>query len=469
MSYDAERIATSAQWLAQLRWVAVVGQLVTIGMVTGPLGVDLLVTPLLAMVALTASTNIGFWSAIRRGTSRRSPRRQLHMLGGLMLLDLLVLTSMLAVTGGTTNPFAIFYFVNLALGGVLLPTRWAWLLAGVAVLAFGGLRCVYWPIEILEPAGTAAGLFGDHRPWRLVDAGLLIAFAGCAAVIVWFTTRLTSELIRSEAARRRGEEFRARNEKLEALGTLAAGAAHELATPLSTIAVVAKELEREVARGDASPETVADIELIRGEVDRCRSILDRMSMRSGEAPGEAPAEMPVADLIEEVLKELPARDRVSTDYQYAAATATLTAPRTALSQVLRAVVQNGIDASAVDDDALPVRIVVGPALGGVEIAIHDQGTGMLPDVLQRAGEPFFTTKSPGKGMGLGLFLARSVIERLGGELNIESQSGTGSTVRVSLPASFDAKAAEGDDLSRGLAGADADNNEKVNPVADAQH
>ncbi|MEM6655088.1 MAG: ATP-binding protein [Planctomycetota bacterium] len=435
MPHDAQRIATSAQWLAQLRWVAVFGQLVTVGVVAGPLGVELPVRTLLVMIAVTAGTNAAFWWAIRKRAFSRSTRRQRNTLGALMLLDLAVLTGMLGVTGGTNNPFAVFYFVNLALCGVLLRPKWAWFLAGMTVVAFGGLRCVHVPMDELTPPGVA-----DPTAWRLVDAGLLVAFTACAAVIVWFATRLTSELARSESARRRVEDLRARSEKLEALGTLAAGAAHELATPLSTIAVVAKELERELALGDASAETVADIELIRSEVDRCRTILDRMSMRTGEAPGEAPAEMPVGELLEEVLAGLGDRRRVELAYEYATAAATMTCPRTALAQALRAIVQNGLDASAATEGAAAVRVVVGPALGGVEVAVHDRGPGMPAEVLQRAGEPFFTTKSPGEGMGLGLFLARSVIERVGGELRLESQPGEGATVRVILPARFRAPA-----------------------------
>lgn len=430
-AYDSERIATSAQWLAQLRWVAVVGQLVTIGAVAVPLRVDLPMTALLGMIGLTATTNAAFSWLIRRHRQRPAPQRLLHVLGALMLLDLLILTGMLSATGGFRNPFAVFYFVNLALCGVLLPARWAWGLAGVAVVAFGGLRCVYWPVEVLLPPGASV-----RPPWRLIDAGQLVAFSACAVVIVWFTTRLTSELVNSEDARRLAEDHRARSKKLEALGTLAAGAAHELATPLSTIAVVAKELQLSTMTGNASDETAADIELIRSEVDRCRAILDRMSTRTGEAPGETPAVTPVADLVADVVGGLQRQDMVAVKYEFSAAEATITAPVTALSQAIRAVVQNGLDASTRGSSEPAVEMVVGPALGGVEIAVLDAGDGMPPEVLERAGEPFFTTKPPGKGMGLGLFLARSVVEHVGGELRIESRVGTGSTVRVRLPAVF---------------------------------
>lgn len=431
---DAARLAFNAAWLAQLRWVAVAGQLVTIAFVLW-LGIALPTAPLLALVAVTGVTNAIFWWWVRQrrqGPADATAARVWHTaLGGLMLLDLLVLSAMLSLTGGPNNPFVIFYFVNLALCGVLLPARWAWLLNAMAVVAFAVISYRHLPVDVLRDADRLRS-FAELGRAHVVGLGALAAFAACSTVIVSFATRLTRELRLAQQERLHAEELRSRSEKLEALGTLAAGAAHELATPLSAIAVAAGELQRELATQEVSSDALEDVSLIRESLDRCRRILDRMSTESGHAAGEAPERITVAELLEEVLDELANRSLVQLSLSDSIGATELLVPPTALAQALRAIVQNAIDVSAdatsdcvlIEAEALPTEALL--------VTITDRGAGMPADVLARAAEPFFTTKAPGSGMGLGLFLARSVIERIGGSLSIASQTGQGTTVSVTL-------------------------------------
>ncbi|MGL4513403.1 MAG: ATP-binding protein [Lacipirellulaceae bacterium] len=434
----SNRLAINAAWYGKLRWVAALGQLVTIAVVAWPLGISVPRGPLLALVAVTVASNAVFWwwSKGLRGATPPSRAEWQAVLGGLMLLDLVMLTAILYLTGGTTNPFVLFYFVNLALSGVLLPAWWAWVLSMLAVIAFGYLSCSHEAVPVLQdPARlrslkelAAAGVGAPIAMW-----GAWVAFAGCAAVIVAFTTRLTAELRSSERRRRRAEEERARAAKLEALGTLAAGAAHELATPLSTIAVATGEALRQLEGAGASLEALDDLRLVRSELTRCRTILDRMSVRSGQAPGERPETIRAAALVEEVLGELAARDRVRVEYESGAGRLEVLIPRVALSQALRGVVQNAIDATAESASTVPVEVRADPLASTLRLRVIDNGPGMPPAVLARASEPFYTTKPPGRGMGLGLYLARSVVERLGGSLRIESIPGSGTTVTIVLP------------------------------------
>lgn len=428
---DATRLAINAAWLAQLRWVAVAGQLLTIGVVVFMLDIEAPVTPLLALVILTAVTNAGFtfWLHLQNARERAptSPRVWHMALGGLMLLDLLVLSLMLSLTGGPTNPFAVFYFVNLALCGVVLPARWAWLLGGVAIAAFALISYQHLPVAVLRDADRLKSIAHLGRP-HVVGIGALAAFAACSTVIVSFATRLTRELRQAQEARFQAEELRSRSEKLEALGTLAAGAAHELATPLGAIAVAAGELQRELNETAASPEVVDDVRLIREALARCRRILDRMSIDSGQAAGEAPEPITASDLIQEVLEELIDGPAVRVHLPSEAEQVEVMAPPTALAQAVRAIVQNALDVS-------PAGVELSAAVTAQELklVVVDSGPGMPAVVLARAAEPFFTTKEPGRGMGLGLFLARSVIERIGGRINIASRPGQGTTVSVRLP------------------------------------
>lgn len=437
-SDPSSRLAINADWFAKLRWVAVVGQLMTIAFVSGPLEIETPVKPLLLLVSVTTISNLfyGWWASRRRHLATPQSTWQ-RVLVVLMVLDLVVLTAMLALTGGTTNPFVVFLFVNLALSGVVLTARWAWLLSGLAIGAFGLLAYVHVPVTTLQDSNRlqslltlrSAGTFDSP----IAVLGAWVAFAASATVIINFITRLTTELHTSNELRQEAEQHQARSEKLEALGTLAAGAAHELATPLSTIAVAAGEVQRELELAGHSPEVVDDMRLIRSELMRCRTILDRMSTESGQPTAGLPESLTAAELVAEILSEFPARQRVDLFWEDEAAQLRLTAPRTALAQALRAVVQNGIDASNDIDPQLHLTIKIDRLATMLRLAITDQGPGMPTEILARASEPFFTTKSPGRGMGLGLFLARSVVERLGGSLRLESPSDGGTVATIVLP------------------------------------
>jgi two-component system sensor histidine kinase RegB len=431
--------AVHAVWLLRLRWVACVGQLITIACASAVFGVPLPIGELLAVILVVAVSNALLFVGWRR-MSR--PERAMWwaewgdwLLAGVMTLDVVALTVLLYLTGGPTNPFIVFYFVNLALAAVILPARRAWALLGVALLGVAGLFAVHLPLPELEESHPLAG-------WRAAPAvrlqyqGLFVALAGCASVVVYFITYVTRELQQREAELRAADQDRARGQRLEALATLAAGAAHELATPLATIAVVAKELTRHLENVKV-PETVRDdVALIRGELDRCRAILDRMSASAGQAVGEEVALVGVGQLVEAILADVRRRERVVVSVAAEAQSLRVRVPLQALAQALRGLVRNALDAAERDAADVPgVRLNVASERPGLRFEISDSGPGMPPDVLARAGEPFFTTKEPGRGMGLGLFLCRSVVERLGGNLELRSPPGQGVTAIVRLPAS----------------------------------
>jgi two-component system sensor histidine kinase RegB len=221
----------------------------------------------------------------------------------------------------------------------------------------------------------------------------------------------------------------ARHERLASVTTMAAGAAHELGTPLATIAVVSQELERTVASLSIAEraQLAEDVGLIRTELARCRSILNRLSAEAGQPRGEAPVELRVDDVVADVLEGVPAaqrsRIRVSTEHNGAP----LRLPRAALLQVTQNLVQNALEAG---DGGVDFHFAVSAA--GVQIVVSDRGVGMSRDVLKRVGEPFFSTKPPGTGLGLGVFIARTLSEQMGGRFRLESEPGRGTTAIVEI-------------------------------------
>jgi two-component system sensor histidine kinase RegB len=258
--------------------------------------------------------------------------------------------------------------------------------------------------------------------------GMWVAFAVAAAFIVYFVTRIRRALARREADLEAERRLAARNEKLVALATLAAGAAHELATPLGTIMVAARELERQLAAGQGI--SADDLHAIREQAHRCRAILDQMAAEAGEGTGEAPSRISVEDLMARVLRGLRATPPVEVAVDEAVRGRALTVPAAALAQALRGVVKNAQEASPAET---PVSLIASGLDGRLALAVEDRGHGMAPEVLVRAGEPFFTTKPPGQGMGLGLFLTRSVVERLGGAVELRARPDGGTRVTLLVP------------------------------------
>jgi two-component system sensor histidine kinase RegB len=210
---------------------------------------------------------------------------------------------------------------------------------------------------------------------------------------------------------------------------MAAGAAHELSTPLGTVALAAKELERALTTKHPDAELAADARLIREQVGRCRGILDQMAQGAGTV-GESVTACSVGELVDETLVGIREHVKVHREIPDDVARATLRLPPRAVSQALRSLVTNAQDASPPN-----TAVVISARLEDTQLSvtIRDRGPGISKDVMKRLGEPFFTTKAPGRGMGLGLFLARAVIEGVGGSLQIDSPEAGGTEVRALLP------------------------------------
>jgi two-component system sensor histidine kinase RegB len=429
---QAEQSLINFVWLLKLRWVAALGQLATVLTVDLLLGVELPLHYLLPLIAFEALSNLVFagWLRLidrRGGFGEDSLSTVEALLAAVMVLDLLLLTALLFATGGPSNPFCLFYLVNVLLGSLVLRPLWSFGLMGFGVLCFTLLFYAHEPLPGLPPLAGGLTAWEMHEAWQLYLAGALASFALLAITLLYFFTRLRRELGELELELDVAKEQRERSKRLEAMATLAAGAAHELSTPLSTIAVVANELQRDLERGGDLAHATEDARLIRQEVQRCRSILDQMSSDAGESAGEGLQKLSISELLAEVMEGCKDESRVELQVDVRIADAQLSVPRTALVQALRNLVHNGIDAS---ERGQLVEFSAEQVDGGVLIAVRDQGHGMDAETLERAGSPFFTTKEVGQGMGLGLFLTRSVLDRLGARFGIESQEGLGTVARV---------------------------------------
>lgn len=365
----------------------------------------------IALIALTTVSNsLLAWKSHRGASLRRS------LFVRVLLFDTLILTALLACTGGMHNPFASFYLVHVAMAAVALGSLAAWSMAVLATLGYGSLFLFQ----------------GPHAQHAISETlhlrGMFCATALTAACIAYFAGRLTRELRVRERALGEMRLLREQNERFAALATLAAGVAHELGSPLGTIAVAARELERNTAASDSAA-WHEDAGLIRAEVERCREILGRLNERSTNELGEAPTEFLLQELIATMLDALPDAQRSQLDLEVPES-GVLFLPRAAVGEALRSLIRNAFDATPAGGR---VVLQAGIEAAAVVFAVRDKGNGLSPEATVHATEPFFTTKEPGSGMGLGLYLVRLMAERLGGSFALRANDGPGATAELRLP------------------------------------
>ena len=403
------------EWLVKLHWIAILGESTAIVGVQAAGLMQLPLAPLGALVGFAVAVNLALQAWLRR-----DPVVSDRFLAGVMLLDTAVLTGLLHLSGGHFNPFSTLYIVNVALAAVLLPPRWSWTQAVFSVLAMGAL----FPMQQWAPFGVQ-----DHEAMMAVHLyGMLVAVAIAAFVIVLIVQRVTRALAGRDEELARERRLAEQRAKLASLVTLAAGAAHELATPLGAIAIASRELDRDLSRGGAPEGALEDLRLIRSQVDRCKGILQQMSARAGENAGEPIVEVSVERWVNGALDGLPGRERVRTEL--ACGEVRVRGPIQGMERALRVILTNAIQATPGGGE---VSLRARCADRGVAVEVGDRGAGMSPEVLSRVGEPFFTTKDPGQGSGLGLYIARTLAEHLGGTLELESKPGQGTTARITLP------------------------------------
>jgi two-component system, sensor histidine kinase RegB len=409
-------------WIIRLRYAMAVGQITTAVVVNRILHIDLPLSWILVAPGLVVLSNL--WLSTREtALERPAPVSESALIAGVFVLDTLCLTAVLMLTGGPNNPFSLLYLVHITLSAAILNQRQTWALGVLSCLCFALLFRMYHPIPALEMHHSGNGV-------NLHLAGMWVGFAIASLLVAMFSGKISELLREREESLLRMQEELAKKDRLASLVTLAAGAAHELSTPLATIAVVAKELEHYATRTVRDTAIAEDSRLIRTEVDRCREILQRMSVQGAEPTGEALESITVSLLLDGIRGSFPAAagPQIRTSAEDSAAI--LTVPRHPVEQALIALVKNAIEASPAGS---AVSLSVSQDTESVRFEVKDGGSGMSLDTLRHAGEPFFTTKDPGKGMGLGIFLVRTLADRLGGRLTLESSLGVGTTAALALP------------------------------------
>ncbi|MBP9111439.1 MAG: HAMP domain-containing histidine kinase [Polyangiaceae bacterium] len=405
-------------WLVRLRWIAALTQAfaLIVFLALFALPISAMSVGIVAVGATVSNVVLSLWF-------RTKPRVTPRHLSAILIFDTVLLTFLLLVSGGPTNPLSAFYIVQIALAALLLEGIWALGLSVFSSLAFGSLF-IFTPERDMHAMHHGAGFNAHLR-------GMWVSYTLVAFVVAVFVARVV------RALRERDQEITAlreranRNERLASLSTLAAGAAHELGSPLGTIAIVAGELKL-ISKGDVDIEQIQrDADLLRTEAERCRTILRKMAGSAGAAIAEGREKISTARIHELIAQDFPESRLKSLTVKLEASEMIL--PVGPVVQSLHNLLSNAFDAT--EAVSVPPKVVLTMRQSDAHdiFVIEDNGAGITEDQRVRVGEPFFTTKDPGKGMGLGVYLARSLVERLGGDLRFENgQNGTGTKVTLQL-------------------------------------
>jgi two-component system sensor histidine kinase RegB len=413
--------------LSNLRWLAVAGQSAALFLVYFALGYSLPILYCACAIAVSAALNIVL--ALRYPATHRLTNREATFY---LAFDMLQLAALLYLTGGMTNPFALMFVAPVVIAATTLNLGNVLILAGISFASVSLIAVVHLPLpwpaheSLVLPQLYQAGI------WTALVIGI-----GFTSVYAW---RIASESARMSAGLAATQLALSREHRLAALGALATAAAHELGTPLGTIAVVARELERALPENSGE---VEDVRLLRQQAERCRAIIARLA-NPEEALLGATARLPLGAFLDDIAAHHRGED--------VEITVTIAAPKdSAVPQVWRAPELlhglGNIIENAADFASATVAVSARWDDQFLDISVADDGPGFAPEIFEALGEPYITSR-PGhralgetdmgpqgpldehEGMGLGFFIAKILLEQTGGLVQAENPPGGGAMVSV---------------------------------------
>ncbi|WP_417597933.1 ATP-binding protein [Oceanospirillum sp.] len=403
--------------LTLIRGIAWTGFLISVIIGTEVLKIHLLAIPLIMIIIVMAVMNMLTWWRLGLPYRVTDSEYLFHLLA-----DVIGLSLFFYYSGGANNPFISYFLVPLTISAATLPWIFTWIIAAAVLSSYTFLMQFY--IAVPELSHTGAGI-------NLHLLGMWLNFLLSTGLITTFVFKMAHTLRHREKMLGEVREQVLRDEQILAVATQAAGTAHELGTPLSTLAVMLKDLSHDYPDDKLLQE---DLALMRQQVDRCK---DKLQLLTQQAEINRVSQTPVCDFIAPVIEDwqvLRPDVKFSLDCQKDQAMPLLERDKT-LEQALLNLLNNAADVS-------PQRVDISVSWDNVEcvIRIRDYGPGIDPDVASRLGEAFISTKE--EGMGIGLFLTHATINRFQGTVRLYSlknspsndhQTKSGTLTEVTLP------------------------------------
>jgi two-component system sensor histidine kinase RegB len=404
--------ARNLKRLFLLRNLMITGVLLAVLVMHFVAGLALPLGPLLLIISCLVLVNLWTWRRIRSQVHIRDDEFFIQL-----TLDVLALTGVLYFTGGATNPFAWIFLIPLIIAATVLSTKATWLMAALTTTCYSMLMFFY------RPLSSSAHMHSDDNFAQHVF-GMWFGFVLSAALIAWFVVGMANTLRKRDQMLAEAREQALRDQQLVALGTLATGAAHELGTPLATMAVVTRELER----ADVSESMKRKLHILRDQIGRCKRALSVISASAGEARAESGSLIQVDVFLKTVIDEWRSqRLEAGVEMQLTdgPSSARIVDEHT-LHQSLINILNNAADVSPT-----PLLFRGRWDQNRLEIDILDRGPGLHPTTVANLGQQKASHKE--YGMGLGLFLTHATIQRLGGHIALFDREGGGTCTRIRLP------------------------------------
>ena len=443
--------------LVALRRIEVIAQGLVLALALAWLRIPLDIAPMLAAPLALGLVNFASQWRLDRGWPVTDKELFAHL-----AVDAGALGVLLYFSGGSANPFISLFLLPPTLAAALLPARYAWAMAGLTLLAYTFL--LFWNLPLPAPqgewtqlqqldallaraTGTAPEHAGHMSGFALHVLGMWLNFVISVGVVAFFLTRMAAALKSRERELAAAREAALRHEQILSLGTLAAGAAHKLGTPLATMAVVIRELE--LGQGDPA-EQKEDLQLLRQQVDLCKRTISQILASAGQARDESPLSVPLDVYLRELLDEwrlIRPRAPLCVTLEGPQPAPPIAADRT-LEQALLNLLDNAADAQGEggkngenEKNSEEIRFVAQWDAETCRIEIFDYGPGITAETARQIGQPFFTTKNNAAhavgGLGIGFFLTNATVERLGGQVELVNwfaqNQQQGACTRLTLP------------------------------------
>lgn len=396
--------------LITARWGVLIGMVLLTIATQYLLAIPLPIWPLLAVLGVATVFNALLHFRLRHAEGAS----QWELLSQL-LFDTGILSALVFLTGGATNPLVSLLLPPVAIAALTLPPRCVAAVTAIAIAAYTLLMAYYLPLPLPDA----------HRAASLHLTGMWLTFAASSAMIAWFVVRMTQLIRARDAELAAAREQGLRDERVMAMGTLAAGAAHELGTPLATMALLAGEI---ATTPDLPEEVSEDLALLRQQIGVCKEIITGLSRRAGAERLENVAHLPADQWLEQIRQHWhAARPQTASRLHRLGegeAPALLADPR--LEQALLNLLNNAANASR---DTVDIEIDWNGQT--LTLAIIDHGPGFPPAILAQAGRQAFPAHAGGSGIGL--LLTDSAIAQLGGRLQLGNLPGGGARAAILLP------------------------------------
>lgn len=396
--------------LYYLRWIALAGQLIAITLVNFYLRIPLPILPMLCIAGGLCLFNIFVYFRIHSGKHFSEQEIFLHL-----IMDILAFTGQLYFSGGAYNPFISLFLLQIIIAATILPPIYTWLMVAITLCCY--LLVSFFYVEIPHFLHYHLGQF-----FNLHVHGMFTSFALSAVLIAYFIVKLANHLKERDAMLEQVRDQAKAEEHIIKLGMMAAGAAHELGTPLSTIAVLTRELQRE---GELYPELISSFNLLESQVNRCKASLSEILSSTHQLRAEEAHIVSLDYYIETIIQRWKQGiSNLTVQYNHTSLSSLKVVAERVFEQAVINLLDNAAEAAQTYIDICAEEIE-----NHLKITITDDGTGIPSN---HTITPHASTKA--NGNGLGLFLSHTVVQRLGGSLDITRLThGSGTCAIITIP------------------------------------